>query len=448
MSENNELSNVFPNAAQFDTMNILLASIASKEGGIKFNSFSDIQKIVRLGLAKQAFAVGDQISCYRESSLTATVGTGSHITGATVNEVTFINKIGTTGVEEYEFVYDGSAWHLGEHAVILSEYGITITGTAQANDKVIIIESASELVFDVIGIDVETPSDSSKTHSLSLALHDCLSGLQFDAPEALYYAESGLAAGNYGFTFDGTKYTFTLTNAVPTGGQLVFDRGAATIKVYASSASTTATETASTTSVGSFPDGTTDLGTANGQTTNMNHFHRCLYGSNNWMQSAMRQWLNSDKAAGSVWTPKTKFDRPPSWASNTKGFLYGLDPDLRSVLGKVKKVTVNNTVTDGGGSTTNDELVFLLSKSEVNGTNENSIKEGDPYPYFAAMSSSRTDNALAGRIKYRSGSAQYWWLRSPNSGDSYFVRSVYTAGNINNGLAYGSFGVVPACVII
>lgn len=443
-----DFSNTFPNAEQFDTMNILLASIASKEGGIKFKSFADIQRIVRLGIANKVFSVGDQISCYRESSLTATVGTGSHITGATVNEVTFINKIGTTGVEEYEFIYDGSAWHLGEHAVILSEYGITVTGTAQANDKVIIIESASELVFDVIGIDVETPSDSSKTHSLTLALHDCLAGVQFDAPEALYYAESGLAAGSYGFTFDGTKYTFTLTNAVPTGGQLVFDRGAAQIKVYASSASTTTTETASTTSVASFPDGTTDLGTANGQTTNMNHFHRCLYGSNNWMQSAIRQYLNSDKAAGSVWTPKSKFDRPPSWASNTKGFLYGLDPDLRSALGKVKKITANNTVTDGGGSTTNDELIFLLSKSEVNGTNENNIKEGEPYPYFAAMSSSRTDGNLAGRIKYRNGSAQYWWLRSPGSGYSYIVRSVSTTGGINYNYANGAYGVVPACVII
>lgn len=443
-----DFSNTFPNAEQFDTMNILLASIASKEGGIKFKSFADIQRIVRLGIANKVFSVGDQISCYRESSLTATVGTGSHITGVTVNEVTFINKIGTTGVEEYEFIYDGSAWHLGEHAIILSEYGITVTGTAQANDKVIIIESASELVFDVIGIDVETPSDSSKTHSLSLALHDCLSGLQFDAPEALYYAESGLAAGSYGFTFDGTKYTFTLTNAVPTGGQLVFDRGAAQIKVYASSASTTTTETASTTSVASFPDGTTDLGTANGQTTNMNHFHRCLYGSNNWMQSAIRQYLNSDKVAGSVWTPKSKFDRPPSWASNTKGFLYGLDPDLRSALGKVKKITANNTVTDGGGSTTNDELIFLLSKSEVNGTNENNIKEGEPYPYFAAMSSSRTDGNLAGRIKYRNGSAQYWWLRSPHSGYSYNVRFVFTTGNLITDNANYSNGVVPACVII
>ena len=87
------------------------------------------------------------------------------------------------------------------------------------------------------------------------------------------------------------------------------------------------------------------LGTADGKTTNMNHSHRIRYGSNNWVESAMRQYLNSDKAAGSVWTPQTKFDRPPSWNANTAGFMNGLDADFLAVIGKTTKVTCRNTVT-------------------------------------------------------------------------------------------------------
>lgn len=133
--------------------------------------------------------------------------------------------------------------------------------------------------------------------------------------------------------------------------------------------------------------GGTSLGTADGKATNMNHSHRIRYGSNNWVESAMRQYLNSDKAAGSVWTPQTKFDRHPSWNASTAGFMNGLDADFLAVIGKTTKVTCRNTVTDGGGSDITKDKFFLLSRREVFAGNEvSNVTEGEPYPFYSDYS--------------------------------------------------------------
>ena len=62
----------------------------------------------------------------------------------------------------------------------------------------------------------------------------------------------------------------------------------------------------------------------------VNHQQRCRYGSNNYKESAIRQFINSD-AASFAWTPKTNFDRPPSGASILWRRIFGgklLDQEL------------------------------------------------------------------------------------------------------------------------
>lgn len=373
-------------AEKMDTQNVLLAAIASQNGGIAITSWADVQKLVRMGLASKVFTIGDQLTCQRGSTT---------------------------------------------------------------------------LVWDIIGIDHDTPTDKTKEHSLTLQLHDCLAGVQFDAREALYYAESELAAGTYNFYIvsqpwytadNGKTFQFTLSTAVPAGGQIVLDMtynaalAGRSVKTYASNTSSDVIETA-TISEGS---GGTALGTTDGSVDNLNHIQRAIMGSNNWMQSAIRQYLNSSAAAGSVWTPKTNFDRPPSWATNTAGLLNTMDEDFLAVIGEVDKITTLNTITDGGGSETNAEKFFLLSRSEVYGGNENGILEGAAYPYYVNNSdfSSPTTEKDTNRIKYRNGAAQYWWLRSPYTSYSYGVRTVGTTGNVNHSSAHISCGVAPACCII
>ena len=354
-------------------------------------SWEDVQKAVRLGIASKIFSIGDQLTCQRNN----------------VN-----------------------------------------------------------LVWDVIGIDHDTPADPQFTHSMTLQLHDCFpTAIQFDAPEAFYYAENGLEAGTYHFTIDSTydatyndltSYQFTLTQAVPAGGQLTFPWGsnvnASTIKVnsFASATSTTAIEQVA---VSEGTDGA-NLGTltaAGDFANNLNSIHRVRYGSNNYKESAIRQWLGSSAAAGSVWTPQTKFDRPPSWVSTVDGFVNGMDSDFLAVLGNVTKVTAKNTVTDGGGSDTTTEKFFLLSRSEVYGGVEVSgVNEGEPYPYYSdysVLSVAGIGND-SNRIKYRNGSALQWWMRTPYSGSGYYVRYIFTAGNVGGSNASVSYGIVPACNII
>lgn len=364
--------------------------LAKKIGGVAnivVESWEDVQKIVRMGLASNTFAIGDQLTCQRGSTT---------------------------------------------------------------------------LVWDIIGIDHDTPTDKNFKHSLTLQLHDCLAGVQFDAREALFYIENGLAAGTYNFTVKqhswvstdvGKTFQFTLTQPIPAGGQIVLLStynvaiAGTTVKTYASSTTTTEIEVA-TVSEGS--EGTS-LGDVNNSINgNTNSLQRGLLGNNRYSQSAIKQYLDSDGAAGSFWNPQNIFDRPPSWVASQAGFQKDMDVDFLAVLGEVDKITALNTVSDGGGSETSAEKFFLLSRTEVYGGKEGSISEGNAYPYYSETSdlSAAGTGADTNRIKYRNGAAQYWWLRSPLTSGSYYVRGVNPTGDVGNYGAGYSGGVVPACCII
>ncbi|MFY9379280.1 MAG: DUF6273 domain-containing protein [Acutalibacteraceae bacterium] len=297
--------------------------------------------------------------------------------------------------------------------------------------------------WDVIGIDHDTPTASQFQHSLTLQAHDCIGNVQFDAPEALYYAEAELPAGTHIFTLNALQYTFTTTQAVPVGGQVFVsawegDTYVPTIIATYAADRTTAIET------GLAVTATTGTDTL----TPVNNHSRCRYGSNNYKESAIKQFLNSS-ATTFAWTAKTNFDRPPSGAPYTGGgFLKLLDAELSAVLGSVDKQVARNTVTDGGGQDLFSDKVFLLSRVEVFGGNEGVVAGENPYPWYSTLTANPTTGPLAGRIKYLSGSARYWWLRSPNVGSSNGSRNVYPAGNVGTNTANYSTGLAPACCIV
>ena len=82
--------------------------------------------------------------------------------------------------------------------------------------------------------------------------------------------------------------------------------------------------------------------------------------------------------------------------------------------------------------TTNDKL-FLLSEIEIFGSTTYSFAgEGKQYAYYQAGNS---------KVKNLSGSACYWWERSPRSSDSTYFCRVYSNGNAGAGSASNSFGV-------
>lgn len=287
--------------------------------------------------------------------------------------------------------------------------------------------------------------------------------LVFDAPEALYYAAEELPAGTYNFTLlagydttygGGKTLSFTLTKPVPAGGVIMFpwayntQSTATKISTYASNAATAAIESVAVTEAA---DGTS-LGTADGKTENVNHTHRIRYGSNNYAQSAARQWLNSDAAAGAVWAPSNIFDRPPSWNTSYSGFMRGLPADFLAAVQPAIVPCRTNSIAevnslDGTEFVINQvyelqDKFFLLSRPEIYGTWDSSTyKDGELLEFYEGF----TDTE---RIKYdAAGSARICWLRSPHPGHAFNERFVNTSGALDFNIANYGFGVAPACII-
>ena len=180
--------------------------------------------------------------------------------------------------------------------------------------------------------------------------------------------------------------------------------------------------------------------------------HRIVLGSNNYAQSAVRQWLNSAAAAGGVWAPTNKFDRAPSWATTYNGFMHGLPADFLAVVEPAVIPCRTNSIfecasLDGTEFTVNQvyelkDKFFLLSRPEIYGSWDSATyKDGELLDYYEGLTN-------AERKKFdNGGSVRYAWLRSPYPSDANDARVVDTGGSLGYSGAYGSYGVAPACII-
>lgn len=188
---------------------------------------------------------------------------------------------------------------------------------------------------------------------------------------------------------------------------------------------------------------------------------RQSYGNNRYSVSNIRQWLNSDTA--SWYKAQHSADAAPSTnlvsdnPYNTEsGFLTGFSANMKAALLTVTKTVAKNTVTDGGGSETVSDKIFLLSNTEVGLANENNIAEGSKYMLFsdnnsriAKPTAEAVSKSTYSNSSFNVNSAWYWWLRSPIAGYSTYARIVYTDGSLSYSIsAYnGANGVRPACAI-
>ena len=181
--------------------------------------------------------------------------------------------------------------------------------------------------------------------------------------------------------------------------------------------------------------------------------HRAIFGSNNYAQSAVRQWLNSAAVAGSVWTPTNVFDRPASWATSYNGFMHGLPADFLAVVQPAVLACRTNSLfevesLDGAAFAINQlyslkaDKFFLLSRPEIFGDWDSaSYKDGTQLEYYNGLTATE-------RIKRdAAGTARNAWLRSPNPSYAYIARIVYSSGEVNYISAYYGIGVAPACII-
>lgn len=137
------------------------------------------------------------------------------------------------------------------------------------------------------------------------------------------------------------------------------------------------------------------------------------YGSNNYEQSSVRQWLNSAEASGNWWKPQTEYDAPIANLNYMDGFLYGIDKDFVDVV-------FENELGDKFWLLSDDDIKIIEFFKD----------EGNRKKQFV------------------NGEKGFWWLRTPCSGFTYYVHCVLTSGGLCHETAYYSGGIAPACAII
>lgn len=284
--------------------------------------------------------------------------------------------------------------------------------------------------------------------------------LQFDSQEAFYYCENQLAAGTYYFNVPTAygqcaagNYQFTLNNIVPAGGRLSFafvpysnSPVGRNVNVYDAANSAVVSQTATISSGNSG----TNLGLlqAGGDpdVANMNSIQRACFGSNNYAQSAVHQYLNSNKAAGTYWSSTNRFDNQPSWQGSEPGFMSKLPDDFLDIVSPVDIQTVTNTVFETDGYTKSSSyslraMFWLPSRYQIFGSTEGADLSETQWDYYKGA----TD---VDRIMYdNGGSARGQWLRTPHTGYAFHPRIVYITGALGNNYAYNSNAVAPACRI-
>lgn len=121
-------------------------------------------------------------------------------------------------------------------------------------------------------------------------------------------------------------------------------------------------------------------------------------------------------------------------------FISLIDADIRNAIKQVKipytNYSNNNVMSGSNGLSCK---VFLLSGTEVGFSGVSYMNtEGAKLSYFDSASK---------RVAYNGSSAAIWWLRSPYTSGSNYVRLVYTDGSYYYIWYNSSYGVRPAFIL-
>lgn len=298
------------------------------------------------------------------------------------------------------------------------------------------------------------------------AQYTCPSSIQFDEKEAIIGGVALTKNTTYNFLIakddwgnkNGIYYNFTPTVDIPANAMGVcsgsYNDSSWTgkeIKFYANGVS----DTVIATCVLSEGQTGTHLGSTDGS-GNLNHYHRAVLGSNRWITSALRQWMNSDKPVGQWWTQQHKWNRHPSQLSSLNGFLFGMDKEFLAQIKKVKVVTGNADSPDGGTFDVSYDRFFPLALNEKY-INPQHSGEGESWKYYKDLNAKNGRNGkyslwntypeLAKAKINDKNSTQYVWLRSCDRGYGDYVFGIFPSGSIYYTGAMYSGCVAPACYI-
>ena len=301
-------------------------------------------------------------------------------------------------------------------------------------------------------------------------------GIQFDAPEAIYYFEGNEPAGTYHIAVGsdygagwaiGQNIQFTLTAAPSAGDQLFIDcvtnyandpTAGRAWRVY--EAGTNTVKQSGTTSNGTSGTNLGTIGNVNAHRPNgrLNAISRVVYGYGRWSQSAIRQYLNSADAAGAWWTMQNPWDRPPSQLASLRGFLAGYSEEFLDIIEAVDVVTALNTQEGFSETTeTTQDRIFLPSLQEWYLATQLADVEGEDWDYNKQLAE---EDGRTGRFPWYAeidilkryniasqSSSIDVRLRSANRGYANDAWNVGTSGSVNRSHAYYALMGCPACKI-
>ena len=149
-----------------------------------------------------------------------------------------------------------------------------------------------------------------------------------------------------------------------------------------------------------------------------------------------QQLINSTSTNAGGWAESLLRKNLNGLEGGTANILSTLPADLQAVLEEVQIKSANGGSSNYTGITESANKLFLLGYAEVfSTTTEQYLAEGSRWQYYA-----QNDTASA-RIKYRSGSASIWWLRSPYTGNTSSFNVVHTNGSANSYYATSAYGV-------
>lgn len=290
---------------------------------------------------------------------------------------------------------------------------------------------------------------------MTLLMKNCINGLQFEHEQALIVPTETLVAGTYHFNFpnnydasyDGTKTVqFTLVNDVQANDQIMIQYPSnqswigKNLTVYSNF-----TNTVLETCVMSEGEDGTDLGIADGSGI-INHITRARYGANNWKESAVRQWLNTDVLVNEWQTQQNRYQRPCTYLTKQNGFMSWFNSDFIGVIKETNHLNRTNRIYDSLGVKTpysTDDKFFLLSQEEVGFNSEDNIICGTCFDYYNGAEN-------IDRIKYdinNGTTARWWWLRTPYPSNAGTERNVNGTGSLYNNYGYNGNAVASACTI-
>jgi hypothetical protein len=188
---------------------------------------------------------------------------------------------------------------------------------------------------------------------------------------------------------------------------------------------------------------------------------RKRYGNNRWIYANIRQWLNSQAAAGQWYSAQHGQDAPPSNANvwdnyneyqQEAGFLAGFSANFLAAL-LTTTHTVGKAQVDGGGTESCTDKIFLATCTEVGLSGD--VTAGSKLAIFsndASRQAKPTAEAVS-KSEYTNSSLNanspwYWWLADAYASNSYTVRDVGSSGALSWSDAFdGNWGVRPLCNI-